>query len=426
MTKYLGIKYAEAERFGIPKLLEFSGTADPSASHGPHHFQMGFGPGVGEVPGGSDDCLHLDVWLPDNCDEAKPVLVWIYGGGFEGGMTKSFDAGLLANEQDVVVVVVNYRVGFLGFGYLPGELETNLGLRDVIRSVQWVQKNIGIFGGDSQNITLLGESAGGFLATAAVASKELKCFDFKLIAMSGAASRLVMVEDIERLTRDWLSKLGVRKISETDQFTSSELLSAQTAVIPRDFGQRNGARVNALGVILDSSLDNGVLEAHPFQSLSNSISKVFLTTVEREMQTMRTYAPEAFESATENSLVAEIASFANSIDKGREITSKYLSRYESPAMSREQILSDFIYRLPAARLAKVRKLKTWSLDFAPELASGRGKDVTLLFPKDSERVVQGREFRNQVGQYAHSDTPGNIQEVDFDWLLDTWQGIERI
>ena len=426
MAKFLGIRYAQADRFQIAEPLQFAGVPSQEGEHGPHHFQMGFGPSAPVNPGGSDDCLHLDVWTPPGSPGKKPVLVWIYGGGFEGGSTRAFNAELLSVDQDVLVVVINYRVGFLGFGYLPGELPTNLGLRDVITAIKWVAENIEAFGGDRSNITLIGESAGGFLATAAAASRELNEMDFNLIAMSGAASRLVLIEDIERLTRKWLAELGSTSVADTLSIPIETLLSAQRDVIPRDFGLRNGARVNALGVVLDNQISDGVLSRHPFQTLTDSISRVLLTTVQREMSTMRRYMPDNFEKISREDLAAEVSSFAQSAKRGLEITDQYLAVHPDCADAREQILSDFIYRLPAARLARARKQKTWSIDFPPEIAAGHGSDVVLLFPNSPEQAKLGQKFRRQVGLFAHQGNPGQPDEVNFDWLIETWQGVERI
>lgn len=426
MAKFLGITYARAERFRIAEPVAFKEHPTEGQSHGAPHFQMQFGPNAAILPGGSDDCLHLDIWTPTQAQGGKPVLIWLYGGGFEGGSTAGFDAQLLSDEQDVVVVVVNYRVGMLGFGYLPGQLPSNLGLRDVICAIEWVQNYVDKFGGDRSNITLIGESAGGFLATAATASKSLNASDFKLIAMSGAASRLVLVEDIETMTSNWLTKLGVKTIDQTKTLPIKEMLSAQREIIPRDFGLRNGARVNALGVVLDSELSDGVLLDHPFKVLSKSISKVFLTTVQREMASMRRYTADTFAPSSKQEFIDEIISFAQSIKRGIDIANMYLNRFADLGDAREQVLSDFIYRLPAARLAKVRTMQTWHVDFEPEVAAGHGSDVFLLFPKTDQQKALGANFRAQVGGFAHSGVVPDEPRADLDWELAVWQGVERI
>ena len=111
----------------------------------------------------SEDCLYLNVWTktPGSCSEKKPVLVWFYGGGFHGGGA-SDDAeqgGIFADEQDVVMVNFNYRLGIFGFSGAPG-LTQNAGLLDQRLALEWVRDNIEAFGGDPSRITIVGHSAG--------------------------------------------------------------------------------------------------------------------------------------------------------------------------------------------------------------------------------------------------------------------------
>ncbi|MGW1590186.1 carboxylesterase/lipase family protein [Streptomyces sp. NPDC002386] len=130
---------------------------------------------AGEVPGGStdEDCLHLNVTTPDGArpSRPRPVIVWLHGGGFTTGAGSSYDARRMATRGDVVVVTVNYRLGALGFlahGDLPGS--GTFGLADQQAALRWVRAEIGAFGGDAHNVTLAGESAGGYSVCAQLAS----------------------------------------------------------------------------------------------------------------------------------------------------------------------------------------------------------------------------------------------------------------
>ncbi|KAK0203479.1 sterol esterase [Desarmillaria ectypa] len=116
----------------------------------------------------SEDCLTVNVWAPTNASESLPVVMWIYGGGFETGYTEAYDAtdlverSLILNEP-VVFVSANYRVnafGFLGGKEVQDAGLSNVGLRDQRFAMQWIQSYISIFGGDPTRVTLWGESAG--------------------------------------------------------------------------------------------------------------------------------------------------------------------------------------------------------------------------------------------------------------------------
>lgn len=112
----------------------------------------------------SEDCLFLNVYAPENA-ENLPVFVWVHGGGYELGAMTPYDPSSLinTNKQDFVAVVIQYRLG--AFGFLSSEEvrhkgALNAGLLDQQMTLQWVQKYIGLFGGDASRVTLAGESAG--------------------------------------------------------------------------------------------------------------------------------------------------------------------------------------------------------------------------------------------------------------------------
>lgn len=126
---------------------------------------------VGEVKNGSsEDCLFLNVWTPHlprmagaTKEELKPVMVYLYGGGFTSGSGKNpnTDGTNLASRGDVVVVSVNYRVGNVGFlAFDDGVHNGNYALSDMVAALEWVKQYIQYFGGDADRVTLFGESAG--------------------------------------------------------------------------------------------------------------------------------------------------------------------------------------------------------------------------------------------------------------------------
>ncbi|RFU24237.1 hypothetical protein B7463_g12101, partial [Scytalidium lignicola] len=165
---FRGLPYARSTRFGAPTAAAFHEGVRPAVVRGPicpqnpSRLTMIMGPIPSEHPM-SEDCQNVSIFSP-NLAGHRAVMVWFHGGAYVsgGGDISWYDADKLAIEGDVVVVTVTYRLGAFGFLCPPeGKGVINAGLLDQIAALEWVQKNIDHFGGDSDNITLFGQSAGG-------------------------------------------------------------------------------------------------------------------------------------------------------------------------------------------------------------------------------------------------------------------------
>ena len=162
---------------------------------------------------GDEDCLYLNIWAPNMSAEqissqtsAKPVMVWIHGGGNTSGTANSYQAHHLAGEKDVVVVLINYRLGLLGWfshnsiretSSNPEDASGNFGTLDIIAALKWVQSNIAAFGGDPNRVTIFGESAGGRNVYSMLASPLAKGLFHGAISQSGSTDTtpLVLAEE---------------------------------------------------------------------------------------------------------------------------------------------------------------------------------------------------------------------------------------
>lgn len=166
-----------------------------------------FGPPPAAVAGGpaprvpSEDCLYLNVWRPaDPTSRNLPVMVWIYGGGFTGGSSASPNtSGVGFARQGVVLVAMNYRVGRFGFFAFPAlnsehpdEITGNYAYMDQIAALQWVKRNIIAFGGNPNNVTIFGFSAGGVSVHSMLASPMAKGLFQKAIVESGGSRDSVL------------------------------------------------------------------------------------------------------------------------------------------------------------------------------------------------------------------------------------------
>jgi len=146
-------------------------------------------------PGMSEDCLYLNVWTAAKKGEAKPVLVWIHGGGYHAGYggEPRHDGTVLA-KKGLVVVTINYRLGIFGFMAHPGLTAEsahhgsgNYAFMDMIAALKWVQSNIAAFGGDPGRVTIAGESAGSDAVSRLMASPQAAGLFHRAIGESGAA-----------------------------------------------------------------------------------------------------------------------------------------------------------------------------------------------------------------------------------------------
>ncbi len=172
-------------------------------------------------------CLTLNVWAPDEA-AGVPVLVWFHGGSFVIGSASQpvYDGALLAAEQQVVVVTVNYRLGALGFlDARPLGGVANAGVRDAICALEWVRENISFFGGDPTRVVAFGESAGGGLLLHALASPAARGLLAGAIVQSGATFA-TLDEENAAVVRDALVKQsGGADLATID---IAELIAAQT------------------------------------------------------------------------------------------------------------------------------------------------------------------------------------------------------
>ena len=142
---------------------------------------------------GTEDCLYLDIRAPITKKKDLPVMFWIHGGGNTSGHKDFYDFSKLAKRENIIIVSTNYRLGPLGFFTHPAindlnsgiDQTSNFGILDIILALEWVNKNIESFGGDSKNITIFGESAGGHNVLSLLVSPKAKGLFHKAISQSG-------------------------------------------------------------------------------------------------------------------------------------------------------------------------------------------------------------------------------------------------
>jgi len=143
---------------------------------------------------GSEDCLYLDIKAPKTkSNSSLPVMFWIHGGGNTSGLKDTYDFSKMVRKHNVIVVTINYRLGPFGWFTHPSiqnlqdgiDKTSNFGTLDIIAALEWVKSNISLFGGDPDNVTIFGESAGGHNVLSLLVSKKAKGLFHKAISQSG-------------------------------------------------------------------------------------------------------------------------------------------------------------------------------------------------------------------------------------------------
>ena len=217
---FLGIPYAQppvgALRYAAP---------EPAPSWANTRDALSFGAVAPQTDRGTvtargdqrEDCLYLNVFTPAADTKHRPVMVWLHGGGFSwgAGSEPTYYGGALAARGDVVVVTINYRLGALGYLYLAkhgGEAwgaASNAGQLDQVAALSWVRANIAAYGGDPEQVTIFGESAGSVAVCGLLATPAARGLFVRAIAQSGTANRLPTPAIASATSERFLDNLGL-------------------------------------------------------------------------------------------------------------------------------------------------------------------------------------------------------------------------
>ncbi len=248
---YKGIPYGEAARFMPPtdpapwKEVRASRAYGPVSPHPDRAgwrddnqaFTMHWDDGY---PG--EDCLRVNVWTSSIKAGSKlPVMVWLHGGGFREGSSQEqagYDGTNLARDHGVVVVSLNHRLNALGFLDLSGygakyAHSGNVGMLDIVKALEWVNKNIANFGGDPANVTIFGQSGGGGKVSTLMAMPAAKGLFHKAIVQSGSITNLMSPKYSRRIGAATVANLGISpaKIDEIASVPYEKLYAAYNKAI---------------------------------------------------------------------------------------------------------------------------------------------------------------------------------------------------
>jgi para-nitrobenzyl esterase len=358
----------------------------PALVHGPSAPQSGADNPlvrrfVGSPGGQSEDCLYLNVWTPALDGRRRPVLVFIHGGAFLVGSGSSplYEGTRLARRGDVVVVTLNYRLGALGSlalaGVLPGDAPANLALRDQVAALAWVRDHVAAFGGDPENVTVFGESAGAMSIGALLGAPEARPLFRRAILQSGAAHNVSSAEHARRVAEVFLKQLGAhgRDLETLRAAPLAELLRAQLATVI-ELAPSLG------GLPFQPSVDDDFLPRHPLAEVEagGASGIALLAGTNRDEWKLFLLGDRRGRRMDEAALRRRFTRLLGESESERAYEA-YLRAHEShaPHHPRERWSSfqgDRVFHWPAARLLELQSrhapVYAYRFDWSPPLLRG--------------------------------------------------------
>ncbi|CAM1154667.1 pnbA (predicted) [Pycnogonum litorale] len=390
-----------------------------------------------------EDCLFLNIWNPNTGDERKPVLFWIYGGGFVYGSIDLivYDGLLLSAYTGLIVVTVNYRLGSLGFLHQKPNFGPNMGLEDQRLALQWIHDNIVYFGGDPDRVTIIGESAGGVSVTSLMTESKAKGLYSRAVSMSGTAGTIwTQNYGIGRnMQRNTMENNLIVEYAEslncqiTNDSTTSDALACLKALPAEDLiiTSESSGRFNTFPAVNRNILDFKEFSESVKSSLNDIPLMVGLT--KDEGSVFLTIMMKCGARATENNLTIEEAAkcirespiFAPYPSKSLDIiVNHYLNSSDDVNILEEliNVVGDSFLSCPAiffSHLADEAGLNLFFYEFShtPEkdfypkwMGAMHTVDIGYLFAlylsdSDQANVEMSRQFMDNIKAFAESGDP---------------------
>jgi para-nitrobenzyl esterase len=368
------------------------------------------------IPG--EDCLNLNIWSPDLRSIGHPVMVWIHGGLFEFGTGAAYDGSHFARDG-IVCVTINYRVGAEGFLDL-GDGNANLGLLDQIAALEWVRDNILAFGGDPDNVTIFGESAGAMSVAILLAMPRAEGLFRRAIAQSGAAHHTISAATARRIGRHLAKKLGVAATREAISAVPVDRLLKAQAELNVDLAAHPdpdywGSEVVSAMLLWQPVVDGDIIPAPPLDRIAAGAGaeiEILIGTNTDEHRAMLVPCG-ALDRVTPDALAIAVEAYGLTVEETL-FTYRALHPGASSGDLFAAIVTDWYWRIPAIRVADAHAQggsTTYMYEFAwqsPEF-DGRfgachGMEIAFVFDTLDKR------FKPFMGSLFGTEPPQQLAD----------------
>lgn len=399
ICRFLGVPYAAPpvgqNRFKEPRpVTPWAGERDATQAGdcAPHRIKafpaIDLAPLVGHGGDDGEDYLTLNIWAPEDAS-GRPVMVFIHGGGFViGSKDAPVHDGSAFARSGVVCVAVNYRLGIDGFLPIPGA-PTNLGLRDMIFALQWVQRNIAEFGGDPTNVTVFGESAGAMAIADLITSPLAQGLFHRAIIESGHGSMVRDISVAQRLVRKLAKYLKIaphetefRRVGFDRAWAAMEKVSHPLRIDLRD--SEGFEPVYGISRFIPVFGDD-VLPERPIEALKKGAGKDIAVLIGTNTEEMNLYfVPTKVGAKFPGFLLRWL--LGKSHPKALDVLKAYGWGKGKAGHVFTQAMTDLAFRGPARRFAEEHHGKTYVYDFdwkspacGRELGACHGIELPFVF-----------------------------------------------
>ena len=427
VASWLGIPYAKppvgARRFKAPEYVDASDGVFEAKYYGKGAYgSTGYPDCVQKLE--SEDCLYLNIWVnEDDKTEKKPVMVWIHGGAYvvgSGSQASYSGANLVQKQSDIIMLTINYRLnmyGFMDFSSVPGGESFGTapcnGLLDQAMALRWVHENIAAFGGDPDNVTIFGQSAGGGSVSILSVMKEANQYFQKVIAQSGSTALAFPAgcKTAQSRTRALLEYTGCKTMDDIMALSEEKLQEAY---------------VQAVGKFTACPYyGTEVLPEAPIEMYKKGYAKHITIMAGSTADEMRLFMGEGPMLSFEEQKIYTQRAVGDAVPCLKEEDKKYyeefnrVCRFKEPGLIETEFVNELMFRVPMLNQLDVQSAfnKTfcyyWSYPCSnPDV--GAAHSVELIFVFDLRCVGTSSAFNGT-----------NIPDEIFDTVQQMWTNFAR-